>query len=292
VKLLTRFSLLFILAAGAGLAVAAYVTYNFLQQNARDEVIQQARLMMETARASRNYTSTQIKPLLEADQERDKTFLPQTVPAFAATESFNYLRRTYPDYSYKEATLNPTNLRDRAVDWEADVINNFRNHPDQKEFSGERGTATGRAVFFARPISADPPCLTCHSTPRAAPPAMIRRYGTANGFGWKPNEIIGAQIVSVPMSVPIAMADRTFRTILLYMGATFLVTLLVLNVALSVSVARPVRRLAHMADDISKGNLETPELPAGGKDEISLLAASFNRMRLSLVKAMRLLEDQ
>ncbi|MFN7995224.1 MAG: DUF3365 domain-containing protein [Bryobacteraceae bacterium] len=291
-KLLTRFSLLFTLAAGLGLAVAAYVSYGFLQRNAREEVIRQARLMMATSSASRNYTTQQIKPLLEPVQARDKVFLPETVPAFAATESFNYLRKTYPDYTYKEATLNPTNLRDRAVDWETDVINQFRNHSENKELSGERETPNGPSLYLARPIVADAPCLECHSTPRAAPVAMIKRYGTANGFGWKPSEIVGAQIVSVPMSVPISIADRTSKTILLYMAGTFVLTLLVLNFVLALTVARPVRRLSGMADEISKGNLEISELPVTGKDEISVLAASFNRMRLSLVKAMRLLEEQ
>jgi HAMP domain-containing protein len=291
-RLLTKFSLLFILAAGVGLALAAYVTYNYLQENARTEVIQQAKLMMETSRASRSYTSQQIVPLLQPVQERDRVFLPQTVPGYAATESFNYLRKTYPDYTYKEATLNPTNLRDRAVDWEADIVNNFRNHPDKKEFSGERESSLGRSLFFARPIVADPPCLSCHSTARAAPPALVRRYGSANGFGWKAGEIIGAQIVSVPMSVPIGIADRTFRTVLTYMAATFLLTLLVLNVAIALMVARPVSRLSAAADQISQGNLEVSGAQAGGSREISALAASFERMRLSLVKALKMLEEQ
>lgn len=291
-RLLTKFSLLFILAAGVGLTLAAYVTYNYLRENARAEVIQQAKLMMETSRASRSYTSQQIVPLLQPVQERDRVFLPQTVPGYAATESFNYLRKTYPDYTYKEATLNPTNLRDRAVDWEADIVNNFRNNPDKKEFSGERESSLGRALFFARPIVADPPCLACHSTPKAAPPALVRRYGSANGFGWKAGEVIGAQIVSVPMSVPIGIADRTFRTVLSYMAGTFLLTLLVLNVAMALMVARPVSRLSAAADQISQGNLEVPGAQAGGSKEISALAASFERMRLSLVKALKMLEEQ
>ena len=37
---------------------------------------------------------------------------------------------------------------------------------------------------------------------------MLDLYGIANGFGWKMNEIIGAQIVSVPMTVPIAARER------------------------------------------------------------------------------------
>jgi len=290
-KLLTKFSLMFIVAAGAGLALAAYITYTYLQRNAREEVIQQARLMMETSRASRTYTSQQLVPLLKEVQDRDRVFLPQTVPGYAATESFSYLRKTYPDYTYKEATLNPTNLRDRAVEWEADIVNNFRNNPSLKEASGERQSSLGRSLFFARPIVADPPCLECHSTPRVAPAAMIRRYGSANGFGWRSGEIIGAQVVSVPMSVPIHIADNTFRTILLYMAGTFVLTLLVLNLVIAVIVARPVSRLSQIADEISQGNLDISGAEVGGSREISTLAAAFERMRLSLVKAMRMLEE-
>ena len=42
-----------------------------------------------------------------------RTFLPQSLPAYAATEIFSTLRQQHPEYSYKEAVLNPTNPRDR-----------------------------------------------------------------------------------------------------------------------------------------------------------------------------------
>src|ERR1700759_3227469 len=68
----------------------------------------------------------------------DAEFHPQSVPAFAATEIFGYLREKFPDYFYKEATLNPTNPRDRATDWESDVVNQFRGNPVQAEFISTR----------------------------------------------------------------------------------------------------------------------------------------------------------
>jgi HAMP domain-containing protein len=46
-----------------------------------------------------------------------------------------------------------------------------------------------------------------------------------------------------------------------------------------------------MADKISLGQFDVPELPVRGKDEIARLAGSFNRMRRSLVTAMRMLGD-
>jgi len=69
-----------------------------------------------------------------------RVFRPQTVPAFAATEIFNYLRKKYPDYFYKEASLNPTNLRNRVADWEEDILKVFRNRPDLTLLDGERMT--------------------------------------------------------------------------------------------------------------------------------------------------------
>ncbi len=290
-KLLAKFNLILGLVLGAGLVIAAAVSHYFLQNDAREEVVRQARLMMEAMRSARDYTSKQVKPLLVTQQEHQRSFLPQTVPAFAATENFQYLRASYPDYTYKEAALNPTNLRDRAGDWEADIINSFRNQTSgKKEVVGERDTPTGRSLYLARAIQADPPCLECHSTPRAAPPAMIRHYGSNNGFGWRANEIVGAQIVSVPMAIPVQMANRAFQSLVVDLALVFLATLILLDVVLLFTVVRPLRRLSAMADQISVGQMDMPELPVKGKDEIAVLADSFNRMRRSLERALKMLE--
>ena len=113
--------------------------------------------------------------------------------------------------------------------------------------------------------------------------------GPNNGFGWQPNEIIGAQIVSVPMAVPVRLANQTFQTLVICLAAVFLASLLLLDLLLLVTVVRPLRGLATMADQISVGQMDMPELPANGKDEIAVLAGSFNRMRRSLDRALKML---
>ncbi len=290
-RLLTKFNLVFLCVFGTAIAAAAWLSYRFLEDGARNEVIRQAQLMMQAMHSARDYTSHQIEPLLVHQQIHQRSFLPQTVPAYAATESFNYLRKAYPEYEYKEAALNPTNLRDRAVDWEADIINSFRNHPDRRELIGERDTPTGRALFLARPITTDTACLECHSRAETAPTALIRHYGRDNGFGWGSGEVIGAQIVSVPMAVPLRLADSAFRTLLIYLFAVFAVCMLLMDLLLLFAIVRPAARLSALADQISTGNLDVPELPVKGRDEISKLAESFNRMRTSLEKALKLLNE-
>jgi protein-histidine pros-kinase len=285
-----KFNLVLLLVFLVGLGVAAGVSRDLLIQNARDEVSRNASFMMETALAVRGYTINQVRPHL--DLQLMRAFLPQSVPAFAATETLTAIRTKYPDYFYKEATLNPTNPRNRAADWEADLVQEFRNRPAVKELGGERDTATGRALYIARPIQiGNPACLGCHSTPEAAPPTMIKLYGTANGFGWKLNEVVGAQIVSVPMSLPLQKAQRTFYTFMGSLVAVFALVFVALNLMLNWMIVRPVARLSRAADQVSTGNFEIPEFPERGRDEIALLGRAFNRMRRSLQKAMQMIES-
>jgi protein-histidine pros-kinase len=290
-KLLAKFNLMLVVLFGLGLLLVSQLSLRFLENNARDQTIQQARLMMSSARSTRDYTEEELDPLLEKTPDHAQRFLPQTIPFYAATVTFNNLRKDYPDYTYKEAALNPTNPRDRADQWEADIIGYFRNHPDKTEIIGERPTPTGSAIYLSQPISASAGCLECHGAPAAAPPTEISTYGTSNGFGWKLNEVIGAQIVSVPTEVPLAVAHQAFRTLLLYLAVTFLATLAVIDVGLYYIVIMPLRQLASRADLVSKGDLSQPEFVVKGKDEIAEVTKSFNRMYLSLIKAMRMLDE-
>jgi hypothetical protein len=293
---LLKFNLIFIPFLAICLGLVGYIARKMLLDDAKQHVVQNARIIMETMLSSRTYTTKQVAPLLQQknfklqtaieefrktigqipkaldpnaskdirgnarksfvlgqqheleaqqqflesvkgrpDELIDNQFHPQSVPAFAATEIFGYLREKFPDYFYKEATLNPTNPRDHATDWESDVVNQFRGNPTQAEFINTRESPTGTALFLARPIKVNNvSCLECHSTPDKAPAEMIKLYGGDNGFGWSLDDVIGAQIVSVPVSVPIHMAEKAFRVIIAWLGGAFAIILVVANIAVAV----------------------------------------------------------
>jgi len=287
-SLLARINLALIVVFAIGATVTGVVCRTVLQANAEREIRTEAGLMMDSALAVRDYTAKEIAPLLHAQMQ--SVFLPQSVPAYAATENFLRVHETRRDYSYHEATLNPTNPRDRATDWEADIIQRFRNDASVHEVVGERDTPMGRSLFLARPIEAKPECLVCHSTPQAAPATVIARYGSNNGFGWQAGDVIGAQIVSVPIVAAAAAASGAFRAFLVALSAVFVALLLVVNLVMYGLVVRPVRRMARIADQLSVGDTSAPEFPAHGGAEIAALGRAFNRMRKSLDKALKLLE--
>ncbi|MBV9911379.1 MAG: DUF3365 domain-containing protein [Sinobacteraceae bacterium] len=287
--LLLRINLALLATLGAVTLLLGYVSWYRAQLNARRQVMQEARLMLDSALAIRSYTAAEILPLLESRMHTE--FLPQSVPFYAATQNFLKLSEQHPQYSYKEAALNPTNPRDHATDWEADLIQQFRNHPSTHEISGERDTPTGAALYLARPIVAQTECLGCHSTPAAAPQAMVARYGPDHGFDWQDHEVVGASVVSVPLQSAAAAASQLFHSFLIWIIASLVLSLALVSTFIWLLVVRPVRRIARVADELSTGGAAGEEFPTGGSPEIAALVRSFERMRVSLGKAFHLLED-
>jgi HAMP domain-containing protein len=284
-----KFNLVMLIVFLVGLALAASLSYMTIQQDAREETLRQARIMIDVASAVRGYTDKEIGPLLAA--QNSVRFLPQTIPFFAAQTVLRELPASYHDYAYKEASLNPKNPADRATNWEADIINTFQNNPEKWELVSERDTAEGPTLNLARPVRLDNEgCLSCHSTPQRAPSSMIDLYGTEGGFGWKRGQVVGAQIVTVPMAVAFAKAHRLFLVLIGGVAAVFAATLLLSNLLLHFLIVRPVREISAAASEVSLGNLHVPEYQPRGRDEIASLASSFNRMRRSLMGAMRMLE--
>jgi HAMP domain-containing protein len=283
-----KFNLVILAAFAVGFLIAAIVLNRVFINNARDQVLQNARIMMTAANAIRKYTAQELVPLLP--MERDGKFIAETVPAYAA-QQIKDVQAAFDGYTYREPALNPTNLSNRAQDWEADIIGLFRNEPAREELVVERDTPIGPTLNLARPIAIrDNACLSCHSTAAAAPAALTKSYGTANGFGWKLNETIGAQILSVPMAVPLKLAHDAYVTFLIILVAIFAVILAVFNLLLHHLVIAPVKRVSATADAVSLGQEDVEPYIKSGKDEIASLSVSFNRMRESLKHAMAMIQ--
>jgi HAMP domain-containing protein len=285
-----KFNLVILAAFVVGLVLTAAYSWRTANQEARDDVLQQAAIMIEAATAIRGYTDTEIAPVLA--QQSEARFLPQTIPFFAAATNMRELAKKFPAYSYKEAALNPTNPADKAADWEAAIIDQFRQSATLTTLTTTRDTPEGPVLSIARPIRvSDKSCLVCHSTPQAAPQSMVDLYGSANGFGWALGSVQGAQIVSVPMRVALDRARETFFIDVGGLAVILAITMLLLNLLLHFVVIRPIRTMSALALDVSTGHTDAPEFPVKGHDEIASLAASFNRMRRSLASAIKLLES-
>jgi HAMP domain-containing protein len=282
-----KFTILLLIILTFGLSLSGFALSSLLRENAKQDISSTALMLMETMSSVRKYTNTQVNP--ELADKLDTEFLPESVPAYSAREVFEILRqrREYRDFFYKEATLNPTNLRDKADGFETEIVEKFRNQSGLKEVSGFRSIPGGDIFYIARPLPiSEESCLKCHSTPDVAPQSMINLYGAANGFGWKLNEIVGAQIITVPANDVINKANHSSYVIILIVSTIFIATILLVNFFLSRQVVMPLKRMTRIAEEVSTGHMEV-EFEQMSNDEIGNLAKAFKRMQLSLEMAMK-----
>jgi HAMP domain-containing protein len=273
-----------------GLIASSIIFWQVAESNAREQLHSQIAVLRAQALAVRRYTSEEIKPLLA--EQSGVQFLPQTIPSFSAQTAFANFRDRFPNFAYKEAALNPTNPSDKATPWEEKLIKQLRGDTGLKEIVEVRSTPQGERYTVAFPLQIKSEgCLACHSTPDKAPKSMISLYGDKNGFGWKMNEIIGAQIFSVPLSVARDQIWDNLVVLIGSMSAIFLVLMVLLNVLLSRLVITPVTQMSKIAEAVSMGDNSQSEYTLESADEIGSLSKSFNRMRRSLDNAMKMLES-
>jgi HAMP domain-containing protein len=290
-KIATKLNILLVFISAVIVVLSGFFLSVLLRHNAEEVVSEKALLLIETMGSIRNYTSTQVNPKLASRLEIDKEFLPQTVPAYSAREVFEDFRNQgdYRDFFYKEATLNPTNTRDKADDFETQVIKKFRENPNLEQDSGFRSFAGGDVFYIARPLSVSKEsCLRCHSTPQAAPKSQLATYGRENGFGWKLNEIVGVKMISVPANRILQNAQKLQNSVTTILVVCLLIAIILINAFMKITVTKPLTKMAQLAQRISTGDL-SQEFKHPFNDEMGLLAASLNRMKVSLEIAMDML---
>ena len=259
--------------------------YVLLERAALNNAGQEAALMLSSAMAVRGYTTKHIMPNFQ--KLNDAVFHEETVPAFAAQTVFRTVSAGDNAYTYREAALDPTSVTDRAGPFEVDLIRQFRNNGQLKELRGVIDQSGQRLFYLARPIQiTDPKCILCHDTPQRAPKLMVAKYGPNNGFGWKLGDIVGVQMLTVPVTQQFRSTLELVGILMGGLALIFAVAYFALTAAMEATVASPLDNLAKAADQASRSTASTPELSTAGAQEIRVLAEAIQRLRVSLAKAL------
>ncbi len=259
--------------------------YLLLRDRAMRQAEQEARILLGSAIAIRDYTNGHVVPLLT--QLPAGSFHEESVPSYAAQTIFRSVTGMASAYTYREPALNPTSLNDSATPFDVDLIRRFRDDRALSEISGVYDTGTQKLFYLARPINiADAQCLACHSEPARAPAAMLAKYGRDHGFGWTLGETIGVQLLTVPMTQELS---GTLELVGLLAGGLLLIFVIcyfALTFSLETMVVRPLRLLTRAADAASHARGGDLPMPTTGVGEFHQLADAIERMRVSMTKAL------
>jgi signal transduction histidine kinase/CheY-like chemotaxis protein len=255
---------------------------------------QQANMALEFNLAVRDYVGREIRPVMEKLAGPD-TFIPETMStSFVGRRIFEAVREKFPDYFLKYSAENPRNPANQAGPTELAMIEYFNDHPEVDRWQGEI-ELEGRpylAHFGARRFEAK--CLRCHGDPANAPADLIRRYGTTGGFNRVAGRVAALDTVGIPLQAIQAHAAAEVRSSLLVLG----IGAGLCFGAVALTFRRIVaRRLAMMSAHFER-MAESPQssvlrpLNLGGRDEISRLAASFNKLTDRLRESYESLEGE
>ncbi|MDD2882515.1 MAG: DUF3365 domain-containing protein [Rhodoferax sp.] len=285
----TRFAWIIGFCFCFGVSVAGYISYKLESRQAHDEIKLKANMLLEAALAVRAYTGNDVAPVLQTLQDND--FHAAQVPSFAAQNTMARLAQKFPDYKYRESSLNPTNLNDRASDWEVGLLREFQADAKLLELDGEIGSGKNQRFYLARPIRmSSSACMQCHSTAAAAPVAMVAKYGPVNGFGWKMGDVVGLQLMEVPTA---PAREKAFNSVLVTIGSltcVFVLSAAVFLLLLRRHVTDPLEmltRVAHAASLDERGGSASLAMVGG---QFGDLQQAIVRLRTSVDRAMRLFE--
>ncbi|HKD99445.1 MAG TPA: DUF3365 domain-containing protein, partial [Planctomycetota bacterium] len=251
---------------------------------------ERARVVLSFGESLREYARDTLSPAVRHHTE--KLIFEANAPAFVARGTFDRLREHHPDYSFREVSLNPLNVANRADAADAAIIERFRSDASLGELTGHRERDGRREFFVARPITTKASCLECHGAPDAAPKEVVERYGQDHGYGWQDGEIISAQIVSVPtedlakgQAETMAFLGGCFA--LLTGALAFLIPFVFHRIA-----GRRLERLARTMEAAGESGALSARVGDGSSDEIGQVGRTFDRMAEQLSAAMHRAEEQ
>lgn len=273
----------------AALAIALF-NYFEIRKSVIAEAYKKAELINSFAMASRTYTVKTMRPLA-IEVAGAGQFHPEIMGGFfvarAIAETF---AESQPGYSFKQATINPVNPHNAANDNETKIIHQMNENRSQTVWQGLTEKEDQKYFYIAKPVVAKKGCLACHGSPDTAPEGRRTRYPGPGGYNYKENDVVATFITYVPVGKALSEVKRSTvklaSTGILLILAIFVVVWLMIDKI----ITKPVVSLTRMADEVSRGKGLETELTYQSRDEIGDLYQSFDRMRKSVVKLMKMVK--
>ncbi|MDJ0570831.1 MAG: response regulator [Pleurocapsa sp. MO_192.B19] len=257
-KLSTKFNALLLLIFIIGSLVSGMALSAAMRNRAKAEVAARADNLIQVMNSVRSYTNDNIKPLLSERLNSESEFIPETVPAYSAREVFEKFRQlpNHENFLYKEATINPTNPRDQADEFETQLIQEFRENPDLTEKTGYDNAPGNKIFYVARPLKiTKTSCLQCHGNPQDAPKSLINTYGAINGFGWKLGEVVAAQTIYIPARDVFARGHQSWLLAIAIFISIFTIVIFLINLLLKRAVIKPLKKLTNFTQKLTSDNI-------------------------------------
>jgi HAMP domain-containing protein len=289
-RLRKRFMVILLLIFVLSLPLLAVSSYYVLKRNVDREVYENARVFLFTMESIRKHYGDVTRPAVSKELP-DKFVVEAMSTSFNARGVAERVRKEFPQYIFKHASLNPRNPINKADKFEEGIISKFRANKTLKESNGFVKKESGEYFYVSRPVTTKEDCLRCHGAPTDAPMEVIDNYGNTAAFGWKNDEMVASLMAYVPSTIAVQNATKALILFVSFYGGIFFLLFILIDKAIVGSIIKPIEELAEVAEEISLGKFERNFI-VKTKDEMKTLADAFTRMKLSLIKAFDMLKKK
>ncbi len=284
-RIVVMLAVVYVVSIAVAVAGGGYVLLKDVEREAQEKTDLFAAVMSSSAR----YLHNVIRPKAEKLVPSDAYFPESGVGVLMLTETARYIQDIYPEYIFRYASPNPLNHENLSNQFEDGIIEKME-EGEVGEWRGfiERGGASYYAV--AKPLVAGSDCISCHDVPEVAHPEQVEQYGTRSGYGYLEGDVVGARFIYVPVEMVKIQAYQRILYFSMGFSVFFLIVLFAVDRFIVTSIVRPIEHIVSVAEKISRGNLDA-EFDIKSKDEIRTLADAFERMKVSMSKAMDILRQ-
>lgn len=273
----------------AALAVSAF-NYVEIKKSVISNAFKKAELINSFAMASRTYTVNTMRPLAIKAMGPEQ-FHPEIMGGFfvarAIAETFS---KDQPGYSFKQATINPVNSKNKADANETQIIKKMAAINGVGNMQGIIEKDQQRYFYIAKPVIAKQGCLKCHGDPANAPKGRKTLYPGPGGYHYKADDVVAAFVTYVPVEKALSEVNRATAKIAAAGIGFIVIIFFVIWFMIDRIVTRPLVVLTGLTDDVSRGKSLEKDLTYRSKDEIGELYQAFDRMRKSVVKLIRMVQ--
>jgi PAS domain-containing protein len=271
-----------------------YRTYTVTNQHVFQVVSQQADMALQFNLSIREYVGNAIRPVMY-EFVGDEEFIPETMStSFVARSIFEDTRKYFPDFILKFSSDNPRNPKNQAGPQELEVIQYLNNHPEKTTWEGN--ITINKISYFAKfkARRMEKSCLRCHGDPADAPASMVKRYGATAGFHRPLGKVIALDAVAIPISSVQEHLWAELRKNFTMIGIGFVGLLIIMFTVVKCIITNRLSTITkHFADAASPLNyVPVDPLKVQGRDEISALADSFNRLASKMSQYHSSLENE
>lgn len=267
--------------------IIGVASYKLTERNVIHEARNKGQLLFNYILSSRQYFKDEQRALV-MDLVEDNRFYPELMSGFVVTRGvWDIFKEKNSGYHFKQASLNPLYLANKADKEEVKMINTLRDRPDAHSLQGTISKDGEKFFYMAFPIKInDNKCLRCHGDPVNAPKDQIEIYGTENGYNWKYGDTLSAYVIYVSIQGAVSGAKRTAGILFLIGIGCFFLSLLAMGFVLDRSVIGPIEYLSDRTEEISKGRNLEEKFIYKGNDEIGILARAIEHLRQAMIRKM------